>query len=139
MAKKSGFKAKTKVWINKDGVCKLIPCVTVADRVSLELALVVGWSRGMGSRGKLNRPPQKQVINTITQETKWIPKNQVKEFLILNPLWSLGSGKSYNRNNKGNQRGNYGKRTQIGLSYLTVDPIGIAPGWIVSPFYPFSE
>ncbi len=110
----AGYKANTKIWLHKGKERRLqrrlVPNESIKDNLVIAGLLLLNWHRGMGVKGKLNRPQQKQVINHKTQETQWIPKSEVKEYLILNPLWSLGSGQSYNRNNKGNTRGNYSQK-----------------------------
>ncbi len=107
MKTKSGFKRGQRQWIHHPSTKerRLLPCKTTADRLKINGLLIIGWSKGTGKKGPTNRPPKKQVINTTTQETKWIPKSEAQEYLMLNPEWIFGSGKSYNENNSANSRG----------------------------------
>ncbi len=103
----SGFRKGTRVWLYhpKTKERQLMPQVTILDRVQIQLALVTGWSLGMGAKGKIKRAPQVSVLNTVTNEQKWIPKEGSREYLLDNKDFVFGFGNSYNN---GRKNPNYG-------------------------------
>ncbi len=98
----SGFKKGSRVWIHKGKERKLMPQVTITDRVLIQLALATGWKLGSGSKGTITRAPQ---VSVKTKEgfhyQKWIPKDKVKEWLQNNKEWTYGYSKDgYNKGRK---------------------------------------
>ncbi len=97
---KTGFKKGSKIWLHKGKERKLMPQVTISDRVLIQLALVTGWKLGSGPKGKITRPQQVSIRNPVTNEQKWIPKEGSKEYLLLNKDFVFGFGNSYNNGRK---------------------------------------
>jgi len=59
----AGYKANTKIWLHKGKERRLLPNESIKDNLVIAGLLLLNWHRGMGVKGKLNRPQQKQVIN----------------------------------------------------------------------------
>ena len=107
----AGYKANTRIWLHNRKEKLLVQSVTIKDQLKIAGLLLIGFKKGMGPKKKSTRPPRTKVINeTKAKETKWINRSDLHQFLLDNPEWRQGSGISYNKNNKGNIRGNYGQK-----------------------------
>ncbi len=103
-----GFTKGERIWLHKGSNNKLLPNKTIKDQLKIIGLLLIGFKTGMGPKKKSTRPPRTKVIKE--KETKWINRSDLHQFLLDNPEWRQGSGISYNKNNKGNTRGNYGQK-----------------------------